>query len=85
MEETGSFKPDPAVYHYGAKVLERDIGTLRLIAAHDWDTHGALSAGMEAAYVARSKQPYHAEYKRPDICKNTMEDVAAAIIAADGK
>ena len=46
VEPTGCFKPHPKTYHFAAAELARPIGALRLIAAHDWDTHGALSAGM---------------------------------------
>ncbi len=45
VETTGSFKPDPRVYAFVAERLNRPIEDLRLVAAHDWDTHGALSAG----------------------------------------
>lgn len=84
VEETGSFKPDPRVYRFAAERANRPIEELRLVAAHDWDTHGALSAGMRAAYVDRSSAPYQPQYRRPDIYAETMEDVVEQIIARDG-
>ena len=45
-----SFKPDAKVYRFVAERLNRPIGELRLVATHDWDTHGALTAGMLASY-----------------------------------
>ncbi len=81
--ETGSFKPDPKVYQFGADKLGRQISDLRLIATHDWDTHGALSAGMQAAYIDRTGAPYHPLYKKPDIIGKTMEDVVRRVIEAD--
>lgn len=83
VEETGSFKPDRRVYAYAAERLERPIGALRLVAAHDWDTHGALTAGMRAAYVDRSGAPYHPLYRRPDVVGATMGEVAGLIVATD--
>lgn len=85
VEETGSFKPDPRVYEFVAKRVNRPIEELRLVATHDWDTHGALSAGMQAAYIDRSGAPYHPLYRRPDVHATTMGDVVEQIIARDGE
>jgi 2-haloacid dehalogenase len=81
--ETGSFKPDGRVYRFAAKRLNRQVDECRLIAAHDWDTHGALTAGMLAAYIDRSGAPYHPLYKRPDVHATTMDAVIEQIIEAD--
>lgn len=81
VEETGSFKPDPAVYKFVAKRLGKPIEELRLVACHDWDTHGALSAGMCAAYIDRTGAPYHPLYRRPDVYAATMGDVVEKIIS----
>ena len=85
VEETGSFKPDPMVYKFVARRINRPIEELRLVATHDWDTHGAMSAGMYAAYIDRSGAHYHPLYKRPDVYATTMDDVVAQIIARDGE
>ncbi len=84
VEETGSFKPDPKVYQFVAEHLNRPIGELRLVATHDWDTHGALTAGMLAAYIDRSGAPYHPLYHQPDVYAATMDDVVEQIIVRDG-
>jgi 2-haloacid dehalogenase len=83
VEETGSFKPDPGVYAFVATQVNRSIDDLRLVATHDWDTHGALSAGMHAAYIDRSGAPYHPLYRQPDVQAKTMGDLVAQIIARD--
>ena len=83
VEETGSFKPDPMVYKFVAKRINRPIDELRLIATHDWDTHGAINAGMLAAYIDRSGAPYHPLYHRPDVYATTLSDVVEQIIARD--
>lgn len=82
VEETGSFKPDPKVYQYAAKLLSQPIDSLRLVATHDWDTHGALSAGMSAAYINRSGAPYHPQYLKPEVIANDMNEIVEQIIAA---
>lgn len=85
VEKTGSFKPDARVYRFAAEHLGRPIGELRLLATHDWDTHGALTAGMLAAYIDRSGAPYHPLFRRPDVHATTMDDVVQQIIARDGE
>ena len=83
VEETGSFKPDPAVYKFAAKQLNQPLESLRLVATHDWDTHGALSVGMSAAYINRSGAIYHPLYRQPDIYASTMEDIVKQIIKTE--
>jgi 2-haloacid dehalogenase len=85
VEETSSFKPDPKVYEFVAKRLHQPIDALRLVAAHDWDTHGALSAGMNAAYINRSGAIYNPHYRLPDIYATTMENIVEQIITKDGE
>jgi|GEM_PF-101631 len=80
VEEMGSFKPDPNVYKFAADKLGESVGSLRLVATHDWDTHGALSVGFKAAYIDRTGVPYHPLYQRPDIYETSMESIVDQII-----
>ncbi|MGH1405008.1 MAG: HAD family hydrolase [Rhodomicrobiaceae bacterium] len=80
VESTGSFKPHEKVYRFAAVKLAEPIENLRLIACHDWDTHGALTAGMKAAYLDRSQTPYNPLYQKTDIKGNTMIEIAKRII-----
>jgi 2-haloacid dehalogenase len=84
VEATGSFKPDPNVYKFAANQLNQPLESLRLVATHDWDTHGALSVGMRAAYINRSAAIYHPLYRQPDIYATTMEDIVNQIIDKNG-
>lgn len=83
VEETGSFKPDPKVYAFVATCLGQPRDTLRLVACHDWDTHGALSAGMNAAYLDRTGAPYHPLYRQPDVHATTMGEIVEQIIVKE--
>jgi len=85
VEETGSFKPDAKVYHFVAEKVGRPLDELRLVATHDWDTHGAMTAGMLAAYIDRTGAPYHPLYRRPGVFASTMGDVVEGIMAEDGR
>lgn len=80
VEDTGSFKPDPKVYKFVATKLGQSPESLRLVATHDWDTHGALSVGFNAAYIDRTGIPYHPLYLQPDIHAKTMESIVDQII-----
>lgn len=84
VEETGSFKPDPRVYQFAAEKLNSKVDHLRLVATHDWDTHGALSAGLNAAYIDRTGLPYHPLYLKPKIQANNMGEVVEQIITQAG-
>ena len=83
VEEAGSFKPDPVVYAYLADKMNLPVEKLRLVATHDWDTHGALSVGMKAAYIDRLGWPYNPLYKKPDITGVTMNEIVEAILALE--
>lgn len=85
VEETGSFKPNPNVYKFAAQVLEEPVENLRLVATHDWDTHGALSAGLKAAYIDRTGSQYHPLYLKPEIQSKTMGGIVDQIIAANSQ
>ena len=80
VESTGSFKPDAQVYRFAAVKLAEPIEALTLIACHDWDTHGAMKAGMKGAYLNRSNTPYNPLYIKPDLEGNTMSEIAEKII-----
>ncbi|PMM39142.1 haloacid dehalogenase type II [Vibrio splendidus] len=80
VEETGSFKPNSDVYQFAADTLQEPVENLRLVATHDWDTHGALSAGLQAAYIDRTGVEYHSLYLKPEISSRTMDGVVEQII-----
>jgi 2-haloacid dehalogenase len=83
VEKTGSFKPNPKVYLYASEHLGIAPEALRLVAAHDWDTHGAMAAGLEAAFIARSPTVYNPLFHRPTIEGTTMLEVVDKIVALD--
>ena len=80
VESTGSFKPEPQVYRFAAVKCAEPIENLTLIACHDWDTHGALKAGMKAAFLNRTNTPYNPLYEEANIKGNTMVEIAEKLI-----
>jgi 2-haloacid dehalogenase len=83
VEEAGTFKPSPMAYQFASTKLDQPKDKLRLVATHDWDTHGAMSAGLEAAYINRSGAPYNPLFKKPTIYGSTMNEIVDQIIATD--
>jgi 2-haloacid dehalogenase len=80
VESAGTFKPSLSGYQYAIKKLSMPPNNIRLVATHDWDTHGALCAGLKAAFINRFKGPYNPLYKMPDITGKSMEEIAELII-----
>ena len=77
------FKPAPAVYRMAADELGEDPGTLWLVAAHNWDTTGALAAGLKAAFIARPGMVTGALDRVPNVRGRDLAEVAEGIVAAD--
>lgn len=53
VEEVGCFKPASEPYLHAARALDVPAGSAMMVAAHDWDVAGALSAGLDAAFLQR--------------------------------
>lgn len=55
-EDLESFKPNPAVYHYFLTQANASASEAWLVSSNPFDVTGAISAGMQAVWVQRSKQ-----------------------------
>src|ERR1019366_6290107 len=80
VETVHRFKPDLRVYRSAAAHLGVRAAELRLIAAHAWDVFGAMKAGWQAAFVARSGISLFPLGPKPDIIGPDMRAVTAAIL-----
>lgn len=80
VESANTFKPSSEAYQFAIKALNTSANNVTLVAAHDWDTHGALCAGLKAAFVDRFDVPYNPVYKKPAIEAKTMIELAAKLI-----
>lgn len=56
VDDVGSFKPDPAVYHHFLKQSGAAASKAWMVSSNPFDVIGAISAGMRAAWVKRTKQ-----------------------------
>ncbi len=80
VDEVRAFKPAPEPYRLAASKLEVEVGELRLVAAHDWDVHGALRAGCQAAFIARGGRTIHPLYDSPDVMGPDLISVTDQIL-----
>ncbi len=80
VESVRRFKPDLEVYRSAAAHLGAQPGELMLIAAHPWDVFGAMKAGWQGAFVARSGITPFPLGPRPNIIGADMTDVTATIL-----
>lgn len=55
VDEIKTFKPCPDVYHHFLEKTATDVKSAWLISSNPFDVIGAISAGMRAAWVKRSK------------------------------
>lgn len=76
-------KPAPEPYQMAAQQFGVAMGDIRLIAAHAWDTTGALHAGCRAAFVARPGAVLDPAFESPDIVGQSLMDVVERIIASE--
>jgi 2-haloacid dehalogenase len=77
------FKPAAEVYRLVATELGVAAAQLRLVAAHAWDVHGALRAGLTAAFIARPGKVLYPLGEKPDIVGGDLRAVATEILKRD--
>ncbi|OBT13932.1 haloacid dehalogenase, type II [Vibrio sp. UCD-FRSSP16_10] len=80
VESAATFKPSAKAYQYAVDTLALPPSEICLVATHDWDTHGALSCGLKAAFIERLSAFYNPHYQTPDIIGTDMEEIAQQII-----
>lgn len=78
------FKPATETYRSVESALGAKAGSLRLVAAHTWDTLGATAAGWKAALLTRPGNAALPVGDQPDIIEKDLLAVAKRIISVDG-
>lgn len=79
VDEVKVYKPSPKVYQHVASRLGRPIGGVRLISSNPFDTIGAESAGMQAAWVNRSGGLFDTLASPPQVVVKTLVELAEAL------
>jgi 2-haloacid dehalogenase len=83
VEEVYRWKPAGVVYRYAAEVLGVPPDRMALVAAHDWDCHGAKRAGLTTGWVSRKSGGYGALFAPPDVTGEDLTEVAAKLLALE--
>ena len=71
------------VYLYAAEVLGVSPDRLALVAAHDWDCHGAKRAGLTTGWVSRKAGGFGVPFAPPDVRGEDLTEVAAKLLALE--
>ena len=81
--EVYRWKPAAVVYLYAAEVLDVTPALLALVAAHDWDCHGAKRAGLTTGWVSRGSEGFGASFAPPDVTGGSLTEVADRLLALE--
>lgn len=73
-----AYKPNPRVYTQACRVLAIEPAQATMVAAHEFDLHGAMACGLNAAFVTRPTGDRTPE-KPPFIVAKDFSDLAARI------
>lgn len=74
------WKPAPEPYAYGVAQIGWPAASVALIAAHDWDVHGARSAGLQTGYVARSCKTPSSIFSAADVTGDDLPSVVEKLL-----
>jgi 2-haloacid dehalogenase len=83
VDEVKRFKPAVETYGSVASALGADASSLRLVAAHTWDTLGAMAAGWKAALLTRPGNAPLSVGNQPDVVEKDLLAIARRIITID--
>ena len=81
--EVFRWKPAGVVYRYAAEVMDIPAERMALVAAHDWDCHGAKRAGLTTGWVSRKSGGYGAPFAPPDVVGDDLTEVASKLLALE--
>ena len=78
--EVFRWKPAGVVYLYAAEIMGVAPDRMALVAAHDWDCHGAKRAGLITGWVSRKSGGFGAPFAPPDVTGEDLTEVAAKLL-----
>lgn len=80
VDDVGTFKPAPEVYHYLARRLKTPKEQTWLVSSNQWDVIGAKNAGLKAAWIRRNPDaatdPCGLE---PDLVAGDLQELATEL------
>jgi 2-haloacid dehalogenase len=80
-EEIRTFKPPARAYHWACQQVEAPADRVALVAAHSWDVHGAVRAGLVGALATRLEGAVPEVVTTPHVVATGLDDVVHALLA----
>jgi 2-haloacid dehalogenase len=80
-ERIHSFKPPARVYHWACQRVELAPEKVALVAAHSWDVHGAVRAGLIGGLATRLEGAVPDVVERPHVAAERLDAVVDRLIA----
>jgi 2-haloacid dehalogenase len=80
-EQIRSFKPPARVYHWACRQVDLPADRVALVAAHSWDVHGAVRAGLVTGLATRLEGAVPDVVERPHVTAERLDTVVDRIIA----
>lgn len=77
------WKPAPEPYAYGVAQLGWPAANVALIAAHDWDVHGARRAGLQTGFIARYCRSASPIFNAADVTGDDLPTIVARLMNGD--
>ncbi len=75
-----AFKPAPRTYRWGCETVDSPPERTALLAAHSWDVHGAVRAGLVGALATRLEGWVPDIFDRPHVVAERLDDAVIRLL-----
>ena len=75
-----AFKPAPRTYRWGCERVDSPPERTALVAAHSWDVHGAVRAGLVGALATRLEGWVPDVVDRPHVVAERLDDAVIRLL-----
>jgi 2-haloacid dehalogenase len=79
-ETVHAFKPAPQTYEWACERLGASPDRVALLAAHSWDVHGAIRAGLVGALATRLEGRVSEVIRRPHVIAERLDDTVIRLL-----
>lgn len=80
-ESIHAFKPPARVYHWACQQVDAPADRVALVAAHSWDVHGAVRAGLLGGLATRLEGAVPDVVARPHVAAERLDVVVERLLA----
>lgn len=79
IESCRQWKPKESAYRAAVERVGSEPGHCAMIAAHAWDTAGAMNAGMLAGWVRRQDRRFHPAMTKPTCTSDSLVELVDSL------